>query len=460
VDFSALEYVPDAIVIIERRAGRIVFVNRVAEELFGYARLEVVGRPVEVLIPARVRAAHEVHRGEYDAAPRVRPMGMGADLFAVTKSGQEFPAEISLAPLDDGTNTYAVAAVRDVTERKAIERRAQLYRKAQEELRERDEFLSIASHELRTPIAALQLRVQVMQRAADRTDDPVGRQHLQNLAVLERLTRRITLLVNGLLDVSRARIGSLKLDRTDVDLAEVMRQSADLLADELTRSGSKLVLGPMASVVGRWDRARLEQVVTNLLVNALKFGQGQPIVVSVRGDGARARATITDAGIGIAPEDQARIFERFERTDAARQFGGLGLGLYICRQIVEAHGGAISVQSAPGAGATFTVDLPREPTPATALGSRDLSRGRTASPPAGWRSNPAGVPSRLGRNRSRRQGRRTGGVGAPAGVGLDLYIVDHIIRAHGGTIDVHSTAAEGTTFVVRLPREPPDRTTP
>lgn len=353
MDFSALEYVPDAIVIVDRSRGRIVYVNRVAEDLFGYARPEILGKPVELLVPARLRAEHEAHRSEYDAAPRIRPMGIGRELFGVKKSGEEFPAEISLSPLSEEGQTFAIAAVRDVTERKAIERRAHLYRKAREELRERDEFLSIASHELRTPVGALQLRLQLMQRASGGD---------ANVAVLDRLTRRITLLVDALLDVSRMRIGTLKLDTTDVDLADIVKQAVDLLQDEFTRSGSHIVLEPVASVIGRWDHMRLEQVVTNLLVNAIKFGEGKPITVSVVGDDEQGHVTVTDEGIGILPEDHERIFNRFERTAEAHQYGGLGLGLYISRHIVEAHGGRIHVRSTPGAGSTFTIDLPRRPT--------------------------------------------------------------------------------------------------
>jgi two-component system, LuxR family, sensor kinase FixL len=360
LEFSVLECVPDAIVIVDRVGGEIVYVNRVAEELFGYERSELIGKPVEQLLPARFRNAHEEHRVEYHAQPRTRPMGIGLELFAAKKGGEEFPVEISLSPLTDGGRTYAVTAVRDVTERKAIERRASLFRRAKEELRERDAFLSIVSHELRTPVAALQLRLEMLHRAADRSSQgPLQQQYVESMGTLERLARRISLLVSGLLDVSRMRQGPLELNTEEVDLAEVARQTVDLLREEFTRAGSEVVLEPVAPVVGRWDRLRIEQVLTNLLVNAIKFGAGERIDVSVRGDVRSARLTVRDHGIGIAPEDQARVFARFERASPTDNFGGLGLGLFICRQIIEAHGGTIDVESAPGFGSTFTVELPR-----------------------------------------------------------------------------------------------------
>ena len=376
MEFSVLECVPDAIVIVDRAEGRIVYVNRVTDELFGYERSELIARPVELLLPARFRDAHEKHRAEYHAAPRTRPMGMGLELFGRKKDGEEFPVEISLSPLTDGAHTYAVAAIRDVTERKAIERRADLFRKAQEDLRERDAFLSIVSHELRTPVAALQLRLEMLHRTADRSSQgPLPRQHVESMGMLERLTRRISLLVTGLLDVSRLRMGPLELKTEEIDLAEVSKQAVDLLRDELTRCGSQVVLDSIAPVVGRWDRVRLEQVLTNLLVNAIKFGAGKRIEISVRGDVRSARLTVTDHGIGIAPEDQARVFARFEKASPAENLGGLGLGLFISRQIVEAHDGSISVESAPGIGSTFTVELPR-----TAAGDAAPARRRDQHP--------------------------------------------------------------------------------
>jgi PAS domain S-box-containing protein len=359
-DFSLLDSVPDAMV-IAHHGGSIVYLNGVAERLFGWGRDEILGHPVEVLLPARFRTMHQDHRSGYQAAPRTRPMGLGLDLFALRKDGSEFAAEISLAPLTVGCEAYAIAAARDVTERKKLEGRALLVREAQEEVRQRDEFLSVASHELRTPVTALQLQLQLLQRAGRAAGAGLPAPLAGKVEALERQTRRIAVLVNELLDVSRLRLGRLELRPEPLDLAEVARDAAAQLADEGARHGSRLAVVAGQPVLGRWDRTRIEQVLTNLLANAIKFGQGKPIAVAVGLAGEMARVEVRDEGIGIEAEDLARIFGRFERAVSTQHFGGLGLGLYIAREIAEAHGGSIDVASTPGRGTTFTVELPCAP---------------------------------------------------------------------------------------------------
>ena len=356
-DFGLLEFVPDAMIIADE-GGIIVHANAVAVRLFGWPADELRGRPVEALLPARFRAMHQVHRGGYQAAPRRRPMGLGLDLAGLRKDGQEFAAEISLSPIALGDFRGVVAAVRDVSERKKIEERARLWRKAQDEVRERDEFLSVASHELRTPVTALQLQLQLLHRTAQRSMNELPEMLDSKVDALERQTRRIALLVNELLDVSRMRLGRLELRYEELDLAQVAREAADHLREDVMRSGSSLQLD-VQPVQGRWDRLRIEQVVTNLLANASKFGEGKPILLAVEADERWARLRVEDRGMGIPSEHHGRVFERFERAVPAENFGGLGLGLYVARQIVEAHGGRIRVASAPGEGSTFTVELPR-----------------------------------------------------------------------------------------------------
>jgi PAS domain S-box-containing protein len=359
VDFTLLESVPDAMVIADE-GGTILHVNAVAERLFGWPRAELVGQPVEILLPARFRSMHQLHRAGYHTAPRTRPMGLGLDLSGLRRDGGEFSAEISLAPLVVDGRPCVMAAVRDVSERKRIEERARQWKKAKDEVRERDEFLSIASHELRTPVAALQLQLQMLQRAAARSVEELPRALEGKVDALERQTRRIGVLVSELLDVSRMRLGRLELAFEPGDLSEIARETVLHLRDEIEKSGSRLLLD-LVPTPGRFDRSRVEQVITNLLANAAKFGEGKPITLHVTPEGDRARLRVSDRGIGISSEDQARVFERFERAVTSRHFGGLGLGLYIARQIVEAHGGEIRVESAAGAGTSFIVLLPRDP---------------------------------------------------------------------------------------------------
>jgi PAS domain S-box-containing protein len=375
VDFSLLESAPDAMVIVDTE-GVVLHANGVAERLFGWSKDELAGKPVEVLLPSRFREEHRVHRAGYHGAPRTRPMGLGLDLSGLRHDGTEFACEISLSPIEVDGRHCVIAAVRDVSERKKLERRAELWRKAREEVRERDEFLSIASHELRTPVTALQLQLQLLRRSAQRSTDELPRLLVDKVEGLDRQTRRISALVDELLDVSRMRLGKLDLRTEDLDLAELARQAVEHLHGELARSGSLLRVD-LSPVRGRWDRVRIGQVITNLLVNAAKFGEGNPITLEVSAHGDRARIRVTDRGMGIAPEHLSRVFERFERAVPSHHFGGLGLGLYIVRQIAEAHGGEVKVESTPGAGAVFTVDLPLDPPVGAGAERARLDRGRS-----------------------------------------------------------------------------------
>jgi signal transduction histidine kinase len=177
---------------------------------------------------------------------------------------------------------------------------------------------------------------------------------------VERQIVRLTNLVNNLLDVSRISTHKLQLDYEPVDLAELAREVCGRLTPEAVRAGCMLAVHTDGEVPGTWDRVRLDQVVTNLVTNAVKYGAGKPIEVSVRRQGASARLLVCDHGIGIDPEDQARIFDRFERAVSEHHYGGLGLGLWIVRQILDALGGTIRVESQRGKGATFIVVLPRD----------------------------------------------------------------------------------------------------
>jgi two-component system, LuxR family, sensor kinase FixL len=361
MDLSLFDYVPDGIVIIDRDGGTIVHVNGVTAELFGYGREELIGQPVDVLVPHGLRVQHRAHVAAYDAAPRRGPMRRGVELSGVKKDGSEFPAEITLSPVTEAGRRYAVAAVRDVSERKALERRAELVRKMQDALNERNAFLSTAAHELRTPVAALQLRLDVLHRAANRSEAPLPALHLANMEELERLTRRITIVVNSIIDVAHLRGGGIALRVEEVDLADAARRVIARLRGEITKSGSEVVLDAPAAVLGRWDGSRVDQMLSNLLANAIKFGEGKSIRVTVNGDEHRARLSVSDQGSGIAPEHRDRLFGPFETGESRQNLTGLGLGLYICGQIVDAHGGTIEVQSTPGSGSTFTVEFPRTP---------------------------------------------------------------------------------------------------
>jgi signal transduction histidine kinase len=177
-----------------------------------------------------------------------------------------------------------------------------------------------------------------------------------------RQADRLARLITELMDVSRITAGRLHLELEEVDLVTLVRDVVGRLGEDAAKAGSPIELDERsATVTGRWDRLRIEQVVTNLLTNAFKFAAGKPIEVTVAEDGPLGRIVVADHGVGIAPEDSERIFRRYEQATPAQRHGGLGLGLYIVRQIVEAHGGTIRVESQPGVGSVFTVELPRQP---------------------------------------------------------------------------------------------------
>jgi PAS domain S-box-containing protein len=258
--------------------------------------------------------------------------------------------------MPDGTFAGYIGSCVDITERKAAE--VELRRAVQV----RDEFLSIASHELRTPLTATQLQVDGLARLlrGDAEANLRSGRLARSVAAVSGQVVRLSELVNVLLDVSRIASGRLELEPAELDMSDLARQVIERWRPAAAAARCELVLRPPPGELrGRWDPLRLEQVFNNLLSNAVKYGQGRPVEVSVEGDARRARFSVTDRGIGIAATDHGRIFDRFERAVSGRNYGGLGLGLWICRQIIEGMNGTIKLESAPGDGATFIVELPR-----------------------------------------------------------------------------------------------------
>jgi len=288
-------------------------------------------------------------------ALNVRERIIGQIGFLATESGRHYgPEDLALA--EDLARRVATAVDN-----------ARLYDEAQRALRLRDEFLSIASHELKTPLTALQLQIQVLERAltfttergldrprVDRFMDGAGRQ-----------MRRLAKLINDLLDVSRLSGGKRELDLEETDLSALLREVAERFSMEASISGSEIRLHAEKPVTAWVDRFQIDQVMTNLLSNAIKYGGGNSIDIRLQRHESAARLSVQDRGIGIAPEHLPLVFDRFERVMLSQSYGGLGLGLYIARQIVEAHGGTIGVISAPREGTTFTVDLPVRVEPQT-----------------------------------------------------------------------------------------------
>ena len=224
----------------------------------------------------------------------------------------------------------------------------------------RDEFLAMASHELRTPLTALLVHIQAELRSL-RRGGPVRERDeaLRHLESTQRFALRLAKLIGELLEVSRIVWGRFQPEREEVDLAALVQESLARQEQQLQQARCLVHLEVKGTVQGHWDRGRLDQVIDNLIGNAAKYGAGKPIEVRLQGRVEDVLLEVRDHGIGIDPADHARVFERFERAVSRKQFGGFGLGLWISRKIVEAHGGSISVMSQAGAGCTFSVELPR-----------------------------------------------------------------------------------------------------
>lgn len=239
------------------------------------------------------------------------------------------------------------------SERKAKEQ-------AQEAIRSRDEFLSIATHELKTPLTTITLRIQstldsiLNQSLASFS----GEKLVSSLNVAHDQTKRLQSLIKDLLNFSLITTGKLDLQLKEEDLTSLIKSATDRFADHLVIAGCNLKLEPEEEIKGLWDQVRIDQAISNLLTNAIKYGEGKPIEIKVKKDGDKAKITFVDHGIGIDPSVQKSIFERFKRGTTDGKFQGLGVGLFIVKQIVEAHGGKIYVKSRLGVGSQFTIELP------------------------------------------------------------------------------------------------------
>jgi PAS domain S-box-containing protein len=343
---------PVAIGELRGRDHRFVFVNPRFERLVN--RKDICGKTVAEVFPT----------------PGLEPLM--AMLDHVYQTGQPLSATDLQTPFDrrgDGRVetayfSFNIEPLRDAEGRVAgmmgtavdVTEAVQARRRIEEALRARDDFISIASHELRTPMTTLRLQNDSL-ISGFKTGSMTVERALPKLALARRQLDRLDALVADLVDVTRISSGRLELHRDAVDVGELCEEVAQRFSDELSRAGCTLTLAVDKTLVASVDRFRIDQVLTNLLTNAMKYGGGKPIHVEARRDGTHVEIAVCDQGVGIAPEEQTRIFERFERASSGKNASGLGLGLWIAQKIVQASGGALTVKSEPGKGSRFCVRL-------------------------------------------------------------------------------------------------------
>ncbi|HEY5594888.1 MAG TPA: PAS domain S-box protein [Nitrospiria bacterium] len=372
---SLLEALPYAAVIIDRD-GRLVFVNDQTEKIFGHDRGELLGRPVETLVPERFRKAHIGHRAEYHSRPQTRPMGGGLELTGRRKDGTEFPVEISLSPVSVGEETFVTAVIQDITERKRIEetlksseRRLRNLAHDQERqliLSERlisfGEMTASLAHEFNNPLGIVIGFAQDLLTEVDPADS-----RYRSVKIIEEEARRCKKIMQDLLDFGR----QSPPQQAQIDPAEMVRKSIDLLSTRFQKVHIQPVIQDSNGLPKIWvDAQQMGQVMVNLFFNAIEaMPSGGTLTVGLTAkptSSIEARKNnsagwdeviiaVTDTGHGIESDNLSKIFLPFFTTKSKK---GMGLGLSICKSIMEAHGGKILAESTPGRGTTFYLHIP------------------------------------------------------------------------------------------------------
>jgi PAS domain S-box-containing protein len=341
--------------------GNVGTWNSGAEQMTGYRPDQIVGRHFSILYPPE-----EIKEGRpsRDLEIAVRDWRVEYEGWRLRKDGSRFQAEVAMWVLynDRGTTVGFIISVKDVTERNKAQEERALRLGAESALRERDDFLSVASHELRSPLSALKLYVQtILEELKSGNLEHAMAKLPERLERVRKQADRVEALISRMITVSIVAAGHIKLEPQNMDLSALASAVITDMTEAAQRANCEVSLQTPGPVEGFWSREHIEEVIRSLLQNALKFGRAKPIQIEVGADETYAWLNVKDQGIGIEKADQERIFERFQRAVDTRNYGGFGLGLWISRQIVKLSGGEIGVHSTPGQGAVFTFSLPRFP---------------------------------------------------------------------------------------------------
>jgi len=347
--------------IIIDSAGTILFANTQVSALFGYSVAEIAGARVEVLMPQRFRERHMGHRTSYSDNVRVRPMGIGLDLYGARKDGSEFPVEISLSPIAQGADMLVAAAIRDVSERKRTERALDEARRDAERANlAKSRFLATASHDLRQPLQTLGLLNGALRRMIEDSEcRDLLREQDQAIDAMSRL-------LNALLDISKLESGAVKPDLTDFEIAPLFDALRRDFTNLAANKGLRLSIDAPRAYVHS-DSALVGQVLRNLLSNAIKYTERGSVELRCEPRGRNLRIEVRDTGIGIAAEQLRLIFEEFYQVGISPHSSrdGYGLGLSIVQRIARLLNINVDVSSQPGQGSVFAIELPSAAAPAS-----------------------------------------------------------------------------------------------
>jgi PAS domain S-box-containing protein len=343
-----VESAPNAMILVNVD-GKITLVNSQTEKLFGYSRSELIDQGVETLIPLRFKDKHPAYRRSFFETPKVRSMGVGRDLFARRKDGSEFPVEIGLNPIETSEGPLVLAAIIDITERKA-----------QETNRLKSDFLANMSHELRTPMNAIMGFSELL---IDKKVGDLNAKQLEYLNDIHASGSHLLRLINDVLDLAKIESGKIELNVETFNITDAIEEVIQIVRPIASKKEVRLSFDLSKDIdTISIDKNKFRQILYNLISNAIKFNhpQGTVIIETALHDQDSFIMKVKDSGIGISEENMKKLFVPFVQLDsgAARKHEGSGLGLSLTKNIIELHNGSISVESVEGRGSIFSVVLP------------------------------------------------------------------------------------------------------